>query len=133
MKGVVITEENKKQVYGRLEKFFKHQNFVIWHQFDCGMKKRLGHYINVKEPFEDVLQKYDVMREANGCSCYNYVKTFSIYGSYEVFSVHYGDCVTEFKVGDEVLFLGNRIIVKQPFKHCIEDVDFLYLCIQIKK
>lgn len=104
MKGVVITEKNKNQVFGRLMKFFSHKTFVMWHQFGGGMRKRPGHTVQLYDDYiVDVIKVRNVSYgrdTVNGEDCIRLVMSLIEH--------------MLIKTGYEVWFLGNRIVMKAP-------------------
>ena len=127
MKGVVITEKNKNQVFGRLMKFFDHQDFIVWHQFSGGMRKRPGHMIkltksdhivNVRRPY------YSIFYEKRNVGQVEYLRV--VMSPMEAMAI----CV-----GHEVWFLGNRIVIKEV-QHWHDSTSIyrrLYMVFQIAK
>ena len=123
MKGIAVTEKNYKQVCGKLEKFFAHRHFREWHRFRGGMKKRISHKTGVVFSYNrpDVYVENKI-RDA---------KTEWLDGR---FCVRYDNGSSSFciSVGDEILFCGNRVIIKQ--KDCIFNeygCYYTYMCFQI--
>ena len=98
MKGIVITEKNYRQVAGRLKKFFAHKNFIVWHTFNGGMRSRFNckiyfpHIINTKREYYNV----SILDTIDGLPIIKFNELESFYVSY----------------GDEILFLGSRIVIK---------------------
>lgn len=100
MKGIVITEKNYRQVAGRLKKFFAHKNFIVWHTFNGGMRPRFNHHFYsqfIHSVIDTKREYYDVQVMYNN-------KYLCIYLNYDqAFIIDYGD---------EILFLGSRIVIK---------------------
>ena len=110
MKTIEITENNANWIIGRLNRFFRHKNFIVWHQFNGGMKKRISRYLKFPH---------------NKYTPYTYdINTSSLYLNVELFPVSdikYPDVIARITLsdcsmvvialGDRVTFLGNRIII----------------------
>ena len=118
MKGIVVDEKNYLRVAGKLKKFFMHGDISMWHQFDCGMKKRIGHMIEVDG------EKFDVKRNYPSVTTHLAKDGFFI-----VFMNENEGFVLQYD--DEVWFLGNRIIIKTEW--CADDKNYIYECFQINK
>lgn len=125
MKGIVITEKNKNWVYGRLKKFFGHQRFVCWHQFSGGMRKRIGHVIELSSS----RQKIDIRRYRN--IRYNMCEV----GGKEYLRIHISPNEgMVFYPGTEVWFLGDRILTKEPMPSSFRPGrNYCYMCYQIAR
>lgn len=125
MRKVVITEQNKASIIGMLKKFFAHKDFIYWHTFNGGMKKRIHHHIFTSNPGdEDKLFKYDTKTVY-----YNTEASVNDDGELNIYlSAGEG---AEIGVGDEISFLGNRIIIKSPWEHRDYKHTYLYECYQI--
>lgn len=136
MKGIVITQQNCRMVHGRLVKFFhRHENFLVWHQFDGGMRKRIGHYIMLDEDISGkmVPWKFDDMRSVHNIQIrsnnpFEVLRIIFEHDRYDPDDYDYEGFVLS--IGDEVLFLGSRIVVKTRMR-IIEGYDYLYQCFQI--
>lgn len=120
MKAITIDSRNCNRVFSKLEKFFAHDEFCGWHQWDTGMKKRIGHH--VKSHYGDY--KHDVMRLYRGPF------TVKRLGNRLVINMSWdeGFVVGE---GDKVAFLGNRIMIRT--KQTCFDYQYLYQVFQINK
>jgi hypothetical protein len=135
MSKVTITESNYKQVFGRLKKFFNHDGLLTWHQFDCGMKKRIGHTIHfdgiarLSIPEHTVNVMHRIYRSKHHVSD---TKFFFEY-SHSDDDFYYDDDelenVSVITLGDEIWFLGNRVIIKR--KAYFTNHRHLYMCYQI--
>lgn len=119
MKGIVVTKKNYKFVTSKLKKFFDHKSFIVWHDFNCGMKKRIGHILNTLN-----IKGYDTMSEYN-----NIYTRKSDVSDLMIVEMNYEESfLVEF--GNEVWFLGNRVIIKS-YHSCLNKM--LYQCFQINK
>lgn len=116
-KGIIITQDNYKQVAGRLRRFFYNEkryvgrSMTVWHTFSGGMRKRIPVYA-FKNTYHDV----------------------TMYDNKNEFTIRYGvGNVHRFQIGEEVWFLGNRIIVKSKWDsiHPEDNKKYLYMCYQI--
>lgn len=111
-KVITITENNIKEVYGRLRKFFYNNNetgFEGWHNFDCGFKKHINRniYINGKKvptcimyPAPDEIELI-LKRDENNYYNLDFIR-ISLTAT-DSFSLQYGD---------KIAFCGNRIILR---------------------
>lgn len=135
MKGIKITEKNYKDVFSRLEKFFAHEDFLVWHSFGGGMRKHISSkfYSKMGNCVHDSKRKYyNVTTEIRE----DLVKKSPRFCVYMNDDEGFG-----LTIGDELLFVSNRIIFKEPFTiHYFDDKDelqinrtFCYLCFQILK
>lgn len=124
MKSIVITKKNAKWVFSRLEKFFRHKNFLCWHQFSGGMKKRIGHIVRGGRYSDGY--SFDVMRKYHNVELRYPEPKF---GPGLIVDLNYDEGLL-IKPGDSVAFLGNRIILKQK-----DGVigTYCYQCFQILK
>lgn len=122
MKGIVVNEKNYKQVAGRLVKFFDHYIFDVWHDFDCGMKKRIGHKIKIMGKAVDTKRKYSVTTRTDHKGL---LHAEMKYASYDPDVV---ECFV-LEEGNEVWFLGNRVLIKREFFGFARN---LYRCFQIR-
>lgn len=139
MSKVTITESNYKQVFGRLKKFFNHDGLLTWHQFDCGMKKRIGHILHQKEVTIDgevfiPAETVNVMYHVSDVECVEMGSNLIVYYndsdiSCRLFGEDDKSCAADFSIGDEVAFLGNRIIVKSRWG--LPNHHYCYQCYQI--
>lgn len=131
MKGILITDQNLKTVYGRFNRFAKHNLYDMHWRLNCGMKKRF------KSSY----------RMDNG-EMYNTRCTIRIYPDYiHAKCISDVDCINircqnpatdyigsfEIQPGDTIWFLGNRVVIKQPITPEIHCGYTLYCCLQIKK
>ena len=41
MNGTIITNQNITTIAGQVKHFFKHDDIIIWHSFNTGMKRRI--------------------------------------------------------------------------------------------
>lgn len=132
MNKVIITESNYKQVFGRLKKFFNHDDLMTWHQFDCGMKKRIGHTIR----FDGIAKLSIPPHTANVMHriyrSKHHVSDTKFFFEYSTDNDYYYDefeNVSVISLGDEVWFIGNRVIIKR--KAYFTNHRYLYMCYQI--
>lgn len=131
-----ITEDNIKRIAGQLRKFFLaskipgrfcgRDEVLVWHQWTGGMKKRIGHVIDVVDFFDGHHEAFDTMRTCTSFSIRETANSILIEfynGTSDepsLFSIH---------IGDNIAFVGNRIIVKT--RSLIEEYKYLYMCFQI--
>lgn len=102
MKVITITENNMKEIYGRLNKFFHNNNatgFEEWHNVNCGFKRHIsrdmyvdGRKINISARFPAPDIRIDQ-------------KSPSIIMEFTVLKVE------SLNLGDRIAFCGNRIIL----------------------
>ena len=126
MKTIVITDKNYRWVFSRLKKFFDHENFVCWHQWGGGMRKRLGHIVEIRRP-DMPAYKTNVTRR------YYQVRTRIYLDIPEKPLFHVTldfDSGLGLIPGDAVAFLGNRIIIR-TWNVALN--QYLYECFQILK
>lgn len=122
MRGKVVSKENALVVKGRLKKFFGHGSFVVWHQWDGGMRKRLGRYVTLFTGCSVCVE-----RRYSGVEVVEHSEFPDV-----VLGVRLShDDGLVIKLGDEVWFLGNRVILKT--KSPLSNHDYLYECFQIDK
>jgi len=128
MKSVVITEKNFNHIVAKLTKFFEHENIACWHQFRGGMKKRIHSMIR-----DSRFGKFDTMRFYDNVQ----VKPVHTADNKKFIRIDLRDDSFNYEgflleVGYEIAFIGNRIIVKRPYKRLGFDKEgFLYECFQI--
>ena len=128
MKTIVITDKNYRWVFSKLKKFFDHENFVCWHQWGGGMRKRLGHIIEIHSPGYPAY-KVDVTRQYHRVSS-TVEETFDGDPLFRV-SLNYDNALAIIpNRGIAVSFLGNRVIIKRYDKFSDR---YLYECFQILK
>lgn len=126
-----LSEKNILHVGGMIKKFFnKHKNFIAWHQFNCGMKKRIGYDINIRMPGDTEDMFVSTNRKVCNIECKinkncSYPISIGYIDNYEEY------CGFGLKVGDKVSFIGNRIMfrTKEPFGN--GKYRYLYQCYQI--
>lgn len=127
MKVITITENNMRDVYGRLKKFFYNNNrtgFEEWHNFDCGFKKHISPEIYIGE---DRIRNVNTYPSPNAIK---YQETGTVAGinySYIVlnFTASEGDSL---RCGDKIAFCGNRIIYRTK---CVwGDYNYIYSVFQ---
>lgn len=123
MKGIAVTPANYNYIASRLEKFFRHKEFLVWHCFSGGMRKRIPS--TFKSPF-DKSSKIDTKRvyqnvafERNGYKGSGGV----VMSSTECFMLSYKTVV---------LFAGNRVIFRHPCA-LVGESGYCYQCFQIYK
>ena len=126
MKGTLVTEENYNRICGRLQKFFKHHDFVVWHTFDSGFKKRNPTLCRVMHDHK----KYNVTR-------YYYIGTNQTFDESDnirlgVYFNNPQDGGFIVKPGMTIWFLGNRITIKSEASALLE-FHWLYQTFQIDK
>lgn len=139
MSKVTITESNYKQVFGRLKKFFNHDGLLTWHQFDCGMKKRIGHTIH----FDGLTKNGKVYIPENTANVMRRIYRSKHHVSDTKFFFEYSHSDDDFyyddgelenisviTFGDEIWFLGNRVIIKRK-ANFFTSHSYLYMCYQI--
>ena len=125
---MVITEKNFKSVAGRVKKFIKSdRNYLVWHQWTGGMRKRIG--TTIPMDYDDDLfslihnppKRYNTQHDAYEVECrvvddmilINYVDKMD------------DSCGFDLTIGDEIRFYGNRIVTKTKsvvpkYKYCYE-------------
>lgn len=98
MKGIIITENNIKDVFGRLNKQLSNHKILYWYNFDCGSKKNIKPYSHIK---------------------YYYIKLLEIDDRYS--STQYIRLLLNsnngivINTGDKIAFSGGKIIIKSKF------------------
>lgn len=128
MKSVVITEKNFNHIVAKLTKFFEHENIACWHQFRGGMKKRIHRMIRNTR-----FDKIDTMRFYYDVQ----VKTVTTVDNERCIKIILRDDCLDYegillKVGYKIAFIGNRIIIRTPYKRFgFHKEGFLYECFQI--
>lgn len=123
MRKVVVNESNKMAVFGQLKKFFKHRDFIGWHNFDVHGKTRFSPILNLTDPFSNKPEIFDSRVVYRG------VETTIRDGKLVVtFSSNSGIIVDE---GYEVYFLGNRVVIKYKWYDCDHNNNYCYLMFQI--
>jgi len=123
MKVFTVTEDNIKEICGRVRKFFYNRNetgFASWHTFDCGFKKRISRYIALDGPKKDVdtYYKYPAPLEVKLNDDQDRIIVYLT--ASDSFSI---------KPGDKIAFLGNRIVHKE--KWIIRGHNFIYTVYQV--
>ena len=121
-----ITEKNYKQVCKKLEKFFSHKSFTEWHTYRGGLKKRINDNMAFW-PDDYKRQKLKIIdaktRDNGAVVFFNYVL-----GGSKLTGMH------RISIGDEILFCGNRVIIKEVQKYYKSyGISHLYCCYQIDK
>ena len=125
MKAITVTEKNIKSINGRLKRFFKHGDFMVWHNFDCGMKKHISRYIDINIPGH--YEKHvDTMYPYRGITVHERVYSDKITTLYIEMNYDEGFRI---KPGMKVAFLGNRVIIRSDFLSSIH--KYCYQCFQI--
>lgn len=133
MKGITITKSNYAHIASKLTKFFQHGAFWCWHQFDCGMKKRIKDIV-VHYPYNGGTPKLLYTRRYYNNITTDYQMCYGYNGhpkgllcvrmnEDEAFCIHADGSET-------IWFLGNRIIIKRP-AHAFANRNYLYECFQI--
>ena len=123
---MVITEKNKAQVYGRIKKSFDGKDVVTWHTFKGGMKKRISSYTKGVFRYDDMLHQRLSVRHWFK----KVIVEINTFGNLLI-SLSDDDTVAV-SVGDEILFLGNRIVIKKRESSFREyGINYSYQCIQI--
>ena len=137
MNKITITKENIARIEGQLKKFFRDRKFIGWHTWTGGMRKRIGYLVPIDcengTEFYDVRRQYDQFEviRGNDSIIIKYYDTHSRY-DYHCYDDDDGDgseCCTMLEYGDQIAFLGNRIIVKT--KSPIPKHKYLYECFQV--
>lgn len=126
MKGTLVTEENYNQICGRLKKFFDHHNFMVWHTFDSGFKKRNPMMCR----FPSDHKKHSVVRLEPAVA--DYIDDGTLLIEYGINWRLPGKYPSRFIVesGMGVWFLGNRVTFKRKRARAGRVVH-LYLTFQI--
>lgn len=107
MKVITITEDNIKDVYGRLRKFFYNNSktgFECWHNFDCGFKKHISRYVEIKNRKVRICNLYPAPIEIK-------LHEKCMYIAFNLTATD-GDGV---QIGDKIAFCGNRIIIRKKW------------------
>lgn len=121
-----ITEKNYKQVCKKLKKFFSHKSFIEWHTYRGGLKKRISDNI----AFESGTTKRQKLKIVDVASRDNGAMIFFSYllGESKLMGNHH------IHIGDEILFCGNRVIIKEKQKYLKSyGISHLCCCYQIDK
>lgn len=63
MEGIVITEKNYNAICGRIKKFFKHEDFMVWHCTYEGMRKSIAAKVSLGTYGSEV---FNTVREYEG-------------------------------------------------------------------
>lgn len=128
MKAIIITEDNIKEVYGKLRKFFYNKNktgFSTSHSFDTGFKKRINPYIYISN---EKIKTYMVYPQPESVEFH---PVGSVPGIRKSFIRVRTTAVDSFilNIGDKIAFLGNRINIRQK---CIflKEHRFIYTTYQ---
>ena len=105
MKVLTITENNIKEVYGRLKKFFFNKNstgFEEWHNFDCGFKKHISTEIFIGNKRIRNIRQYPSP---------DHIRFDDIGSGYIILNLTATDS-SGLQCGDKIAFCGNRIIFR---------------------
>ena len=108
MKGTLITEKNYNCICGRLQKFFKHHDFMVWHTFDSGFKKRNPMLCKFKSDHK----KHYVARLERAEADYINDGKLRIEYSVDWYDPRTYSCGFIIEPGMSVWFLGNRVTFK---------------------
>lgn len=122
MRVITITENNIKDVYGRLMKFFynrNHTGFLSWHNFDCGFKKHINPKIDLDGSKVETFHEYPSPDEVELAERGEF--------SYIVMRLMPGHGIS-ISCGDKIAFCGNRIIFRTKFSF---DHNYLYQVFQV--
>ena len=122
MKTITLTEDNIKQVYGRLRKFFFNKNgtsFESWHNFDCGFKKHISPYIMIAGSKTRIVHVYPTPDS---------VEFIDKNGGMIIIRLT-EDEAASLEVGDKIAFYGNRITYRQKWIHGSH--DYIYSTFQV--
>lgn len=123
MKGIVVTEKNYNEIRAKLSRFFKHKEFVVWHCFKGGMRKRIRHYVRFNKYNSeaiDVMRKYYNVRFISECNDHYCGIRMDSQSGFVILP------------GDVILFLGNRIIHRGEFPVPVGGGKrYCYMCFQI--
>lgn len=141
MKSITINSHNAKWIASRLNRFFGSHHLVTYHQWDCGMKKRIGKIMK-GDPYSsdpETRSSFDTTMAVfkASCSVRDSISSdevvISINESLDQFEDY--DAGYILKEGDKVAFLGNRVIfrIHYPLKmlYSYQKYDYLYVCYQI--
>jgi len=126
-----LSEKNVSYVSGLIRKFFqKDRVYKTWHQFNCGMKKRIGSKTSIRMPGElkDTFVSTNNKAFNVNCAIRKNNKWYPTSITYlDKFTEDCGFCL---KLGDKVAFYGNRIVFRtlEPFGN--GEHRHLYTCFQ---
>lgn len=131
-----ITEKNIDMVNGRLKKFFRWGcKFYEWYTFSskkCMSKGKVSTkednflYLNKRKTHKRVFTKLVV----RSYRFYKDSKEIEIIFSDSILGFNESNCYLT--IGDEILFKGNRIVIKQKGTiYRREGKDYEYICYQI--
>lgn len=131
MKGILVTEQNLKSVYGRFNRFAKHNLYDMHWLLNCGMKKR----------FKSTYRMDNGEMYNTRCTIRIYPEYIQPHSNFDINRIRINcqnpatDYIGSFEIqpGDSIWFLGNRVIIKQPIIPEIHCGYTLYCCLQIKK
>lgn len=130
MKGIIITEKNYNFIASKVKKFFEnHPNIEEWHTWRGGMKKRISKFTKVSPNHNIEIVNH-----------YGYVSMRTNKPLYSPYSPKHSILIIELdndssfaiREGMEILFLSNRIIIKEmDYVFHNYGCRFLYTCYQI--
>lgn len=132
MKGTLVTEENYNRICGRLIKFFKHHDFMVWHTFDSGFKKRnpmmcrfppdhkKHSVVRLERAVAEIKEEGEI--DSVGKLCIQYGWDLWDHDSYA--------CGFILEPGMNVWFLGNRVTFKTEW-NLVGEAKYLYQTFQI--
>lgn len=140
---IKITIDNYKQIFGQIKKFFDHEDLITWHQFDCGAKKRIGHIIQMSPlviegkvlepggPFNTMHRMYSVKSSVSDQHFFvEYDMTEHASYDWDTGEIDH-DCMVSIAIGDEISFLGNRILIKKEYPIPCHRHQYIYEVFQI--
>ena len=124
MKGIIVTQDNMASIYGKLKKFFNHNKFISWHNFDQGSKRKIRKHIFIDKRKVDttINLKRPVSIELDP----NFGRLIRV----RLTDVPYRAFVIV--EGDKIKFDGSKIIIKSKF--ILQDLHkYIYRVFQIAK
>lgn len=119
-KMIKTTEQNIKQIYGILKKFFmsKNNGYITWHNFDCG-KRKINPYKNLTQTYNKLPINFEL--DTNRIDNKILIRINPIKGKGFIF-----------KVGDEIELKSGIIKHKQKW-NASSDKNYIYRIFQSQK
>jgi hypothetical protein len=120
---IEITEKNYKQIFGRVKKFFKtNKEYESWYSYDCGKNRKMPKYFKAEQGPIATNEEIEVLEIINN----EITAVLTIKYRIKHFAYYHG-----LKIGDSIIFLGNRIMIKQK-THKNPIFKYVYYIYQIK-
>lgn len=121
MKAIRITENNIKEVYGRLRKFFYNNNrtgFIFWDNLDCGFKKHIKSFRSTKS-YRSTIKDYNfeipIYSKLPSPDSVDFVQNNEQPEMNHIF-IRFTDMEFEYlEIGDKIAFCSNKIIIKSEW------------------